>query len=184
MGLRIRHGLGPTKRSRATVAKASTTAGQRTLAAQPAPQQTCAGPFGHHVLEGVATRCARRSWRYPTGASPVRLRRSEPPGNEYCERRGNAGSEAHTVIAWGMGLSHEMTTVWRPRRSCPPKAKCVVPLSRGAIAAPGSKAISRAKGTCRNLGGPAASAGMVIGGGSQQSITGADRIAAGSRTGP
>jgi hypothetical protein len=33
-------------------------------------------------------------------------RRSEPPGNECCGRRGNAGSEAYTVIAWGVGLSH------------------------------------------------------------------------------
>ena len=134
------------------------------------------------ALTGVTTRCARRSWRDPTGESPVRVRRSEPPGNECCGRRGNAGSEAYTVIAWGMGLSHEMTTLWRPRPSCAPKATCVVPLSRGAIAPPGSEAISRAKGSRRNLGDPAATAGMVIGGGSQQGITGADCMAAGSRT--
>jgi hypothetical protein len=133
--------------------------------------------WGHHTVR-------QESWHGPTGASPVRVRRSEPPGNECCGRRGNAGSEAYTVIAWGMGLRHEMTTLWRPRPSCAPKAKCVVPLSRGAIAPPGSEAISRAKGSCRNLGGPAASAGMVAGGGSQQGITGADCIAAGSRTGP
>ena len=136
------------------------------------------------LVEGVTTRCARRSWRDPTGESPVRVRRSEPPGNECCGRRGNAGSEAYTVIAWGMGLSHEMTTLWRPRPSCAPKATCVVPQSRGAIAPPGSKAMSRAKGSCRNLGDPATSAGMVTGGGSQQGITGVDCIVAGSRTGP
>jgi hypothetical protein len=94
------------------------------------------------------------------------------------------GPKRYTVIAWGMGLSHEMTTLWRPRPSCAPKATCVVPQSRGAIAPPGSKAISRAKGSCRNLGDPASSAGMVTGGGSQQGITGADCIVAGSRTGP
>jgi hypothetical protein len=132
---------------------------------------------GHHTVR-------QESWRDPTGASPVRVRRSEPPGNECCGRRGNAGSEAYTVIAWGVGLSHEMTTLWRPRPSCAPKATCVVPLSRGAIAPPGSKAISRAKGSCRNLGGPATSAGMVTSGGSQRGITGAGGIVAGSRTGP
>jgi hypothetical protein len=136
------------------------------------------------AIIGVTTRCARRSWRDPTGASPVRVRRSEPPGNECCGRRGNAGSEAYTVIAWGVGLSHEMTTLWRPRPSCEPKATCVVPLSRGAIAPPGSEATSRAKGSCRNLGDPVASAGMVTGGGGQRGITGAGCIAAGSRTGP
>ena len=133
---------------------------------------------------GVTRRCARRSWRDPTGESPVRVRHSEPPGNECCGRCGNAGSEAYTVIAWGVGLSHEMTTLWRPRPSSEPKATCVAPRSRGAIAPPGSEATSRAKGSCRNLGDPAASAGMVTGGGSQRGITGADCTAAGSRTGP
>ena len=132
----------------------------------------------------VSGRCARRSWRDPTGESPVRVRHSEPPGNECCGRCGNAGSEAYTVIAWGVGLSHEMTTLWRPRPSSEPKATCVAPRSRGAIAPPGSEATSRAKGSCRNLGDPAASAGMVTGGGSQRGITGADCTAAGSRTGP
>jgi hypothetical protein len=127
--------------------------------------------------------CARRSWRDPTGASPVRVRHSEPPGNECCGRRGNAGSEAYTVIAWGVGLSHEMTTLWRPRPSCSPKAICVAPLSQGAIAPPGSEATSRAKGSRWNLGGPAASAGMVTGGGSQRGRTEAGCIVAGSRTG-
>ena len=89
------------------------------------------------------------------------------------------GSEAYAVIAWGMGLSHEMTTLWRPRPSCVPKAICVVPLLQGTIAPPGSEAISRTKGSRRNLGGPAVSVGMVAGGGSQQGITGADCIAAG-----
>src|ERR1700733_9495942 len=68
----------------------------------------------------------------PTGESPARVRRSEPPGNECCGRRGDARSEAYTAIAWGMGLSHEMMTLWRPRTSCAPKATCVVPL--GAVA--------------------------------------------------
>jgi hypothetical protein len=146
---------------------------------------------GHFVISpagktaiGVTGRCARRSWRDPTGESPVRVRHSEPPGNECCGRCGNAGSEAYTVIAWGVGLSHEMTTLWRPRPSSEPKATCVAPPSRGAIAPPGSEATSRAKGSCRNLGDPVASAGMVTGGGSQRGITGADCTAAGSRTGP
>src|SRR3954453_17751709 len=86
------------------------------------------------VRTGVTTRCARRSWRDPTGESPVRVRRSEPPGNECCGRHGNVGSEAYTVIEWGVGLSHELTTLWRPRPPCETKATCVVPLSRGAIA--------------------------------------------------
>ena len=50
----------------------------------------------------------------------------------------------------------------------------MVPLSRGTIAPPGSEAISRAKGSRWNLGGPAASTGIVTGGGSQQGMTGAD----------
>ena len=132
---------------------------------------------------GVVAWCARRSWHDPTGGSPVRVRHSEPPGNECCGRRGNAGSDAYTVIAWGVGLSHEMTTLWRPRPSCQPKATCVAPLSQGAIAPPGSVAISRAKGSCRNLGDPAASAGVVTGGGGQRGTTEAGCTAAGSRTG-
>jgi len=124
------------------------------------------------------------SWRDPTGGSPVRVRHSEPPGSECCRRRGNAGSEAYTVIVWGVGLSHEMTTSRRPRPSCAPKAICVVPPSRGAIAPPGSKATSRTKGSRRNLGGPAASADRSFGGGDQRGKTEAGCTAAGSRTTP
>jgi hypothetical protein len=122
-----------------------------------------AEPSAHYPSRnwGHRTVCQASS---PTGGSPVRVRHSEPPGSECCRRRGNAGSEAYTVIVWGVGLSHEMTTSRRPRPSCAPKAICVVPPSRGAIAPPGSKATSRTNRSRRNLGGPAASADRSFGG--------------------
>ena len=46
-------------------------------------------------LVGVTTRCARRSRRDPTGANPVRIRLSEPPGNE-CLRASRRRGEAMT----------------------------------------------------------------------------------------
>jgi hypothetical protein len=78
------------------------------------------------------------------GCKSVRVRPSEPPGNECCGRRGDAGSEAYTVIAWGVGLSHEMTTLWRPRPSCEPiyraaavfRASTFVTIRTPALAAP------------------------------------------------
>jgi hypothetical protein len=71
-----------------------------------------------------------------------------------------------------------MTTLWRPRPSWAPKAISV----RGALPPPGSEAMSRAKGSRRNLGGAATSDGMATGEGSQREITGVGCIVAGSRT--
>ena len=69
----------------------------------------------------------------------------------------------------GYGIEPRNDDVVEAEASCASKATCVVPQSRGAITPPGSRAISRAKGSCRNLGDPVTSAGMVIGGSQQGS---------------
>src|SRR3954447_25384014 len=56
--------------------------------------------WGHHG-------CARRSWRDPTGASPVRVRHSEPPVTSVA----GGGVRSDTMIAWDVGLSHESLVV-------------------------------------------------------------------------
>jgi hypothetical protein len=57
---------------------------------------------GHH--RWVTTRCARQIWRNPTGESPVRVRRSEPPHpwpQRFAPRRDDDGAEAILRIGGG-----------------------------------------------------------------------------------
>jgi len=65
---------------------------------------------------------------------------------------GDGHDEAYTAIVWGVGLSHEMAMLQRPRSSMVPKAICAGPLKQGPVALPGSEATSRTKGSRRNLG--------------------------------
>jgi hypothetical protein len=66
---------------------------------------------------------------------------------------GDAGREAYTAIAWGVGLSHERLDVAGAEGFHSLEGNMCSTVMRGAVALPGSKATSRAKGSHRNLGG-------------------------------
>ena len=66
---------------------------------------------------------------------------------------GDSGCEAYTAIAWGVGLSHERSYVAGAEGFHSLEGYMCGTAMRGAVALPGSKATSRAKGLHRNLGG-------------------------------
>jgi hypothetical protein len=61
--------------------------------------------------------------------------------------------EAYTAIAWGVGLSDERSYVAGAEGFHSLEGNMCGTAMRGAVALPGSKATSRAKGLHRNLGG-------------------------------
>ena len=65
---------------------------------------------------------------------------------------GNRGCEAYTAIAWGVGLSHERSDIAGAESLYSLEGNMCGTAMRGAVALPGSKATSRAKGSHRNLG--------------------------------
>jgi hypothetical protein len=65
---------------------------------------------------------------------------------------GDSGCEAYTAIAWGVGLSHERSDVAGAEGFYSLEGNMCGAAMRGAVALPGSKATSRAKGSHRNLG--------------------------------
>ena len=66
---------------------------------------------------------------------------------------GDSGCEAYTAIAWGVGLSHERSDIAGAEGLHSLEGNMCGTAMRGAVALPGSKATSRAKGSHRNLGG-------------------------------
>jgi hypothetical protein len=91
-----------------------------------------------------------RSSRWKTGPS----KGQRPLGSECCASSGgDAGREAYTAIAWGVGLSHERSDIAGAEGFHSPEGNMCGTAKRGADALPGSKATSRAKGSYRNLGG-------------------------------
>ena len=86
---------------------------------------------------------------------------------------GNGAAEAYTAIMQGMGLSHVITQVAEAEPVRYGEGNTNGADTRGAAALPGSEAISRMKGTRRNLGSPVGASGVVAGGSSQQGTTGA-----------
>ena len=65
---------------------------------------------------------------------------------------GDSGREAYTAIAWGVGLSHERSDVAGAEGFHSLEGNMCGTAMRGAVARPGSKATSRAKGSHRKLG--------------------------------
>jgi hypothetical protein len=65
---------------------------------------------------------------------------------------GDGGCEAYTAIAWGVGLSHERSDIAGAEGFHSLEGNMCGTAMRGAVALPGSKATSRAKGSHRNLG--------------------------------
>jgi hypothetical protein len=65
---------------------------------------------------------------------------------------GDSDCEAYTVIAWGVGLSHERSDVAGAEGLYSLEGNMCSTTMRGADALPGSKATSRAKGSHRKLG--------------------------------
>src|SRR5438552_5550588 len=49
-------------------------------------------------------------------------------GSECCVATGDSGCEAYTAIAWGVGLSHEISISQGPRVFIRSKATCAAPL--------------------------------------------------------
>jgi hypothetical protein len=66
---------------------------------------------------------------------------------------GDVGCEAYTAIAWGVGLSHERSYIAGAEGFHSLEGNMCGTAMRGAVALPGSKATSRAKGSHRDLGG-------------------------------
>ena len=66
---------------------------------------------------------------------------------------GDGGCEAYTAIAWGVGLSHERSDIAGAEGFYSLEGNMWGTVTRGAVALPGSKSTSRAKGSYRNLGG-------------------------------
>ena len=66
---------------------------------------------------------------------------------------GDGGCEAYTAIAWGMGLSLERSDIAGAESFYSLEGNMCGTAMRGAVALPGSKATSRAKGSHRKLGG-------------------------------
>ena len=65
---------------------------------------------------------------------------------------GDNGREAYTAIAWGVGLSHERSDIAGAEGFYSLEGNMCGTATRGAVALPGSKATSRAKGSHRKLG--------------------------------
>jgi hypothetical protein len=60
---------------------------------------------------------------------------------------GDSGREAYTAIAWGVGLSHERSDIAGAESFYSLEGNMCGTVMRGAVALPGSKATSRAKGS-------------------------------------
>lgn len=90
-----------------------------------------------------------RSSRWKSGSS----KGQRPLGSECCAAVGDGGREAYTAIAWGVGLSHVRSDVAGAEGFHSLEGNMCGTAMRGAVALPGSKATSRAKGSHRNLGG-------------------------------
>src|SRR5215831_13112512 len=90
-----------------------------------------------------------RSSRWKTGPS----KGQRPLGSECCVTPGDSGREAYTAIAWGVGLSPERSDIAGAEGFHSLEGNMCGTAMRGAVALPGSKATSRAKGSYRKLGG-------------------------------
>jgi hypothetical protein len=65
---------------------------------------------------------------------------------------GDSGCDAYTAIAWGVGLSHERSDIAGAEGFHSLEGNMCRTTMQGALALPGSKATSRAKGSHRNRG--------------------------------
>ena len=92
------------------------------------------------------------SWCDPAGERLAQVKGSVLLGSECCVATGDSGCEAYTAIACGVGLSHERSYVAGAEGFHSLEGKMCGTAMRGAVALPGSKATSRAKGSHRNLG--------------------------------
>ena len=84
-----------------------------------------------------------RSSRWKSGPS----KGQRPLGSECCVATGDSGCEAYTAIAWGVGLSHERSYIAGAEGFHSLEGNTCGTAMRGAVALPGSKATSRAKGS-------------------------------------
>ena len=84
-----------------------------------------------------------RSSRCKSGPS----KEKRPLGSECCVATGDSGCEAYTAIAWGVGLSHERSDIAGAESFYSLEGNMCGTATRGAVALPGSKATTRAKGS-------------------------------------
>ena len=105
-----------------------------------------------HEMHVPTATCARQSWCDPAGESPAQVKGSVLLGSECCVATGDSGCEAYTATAWGVGLSRERSDIAGAESFYSLEGNMCGTAMRGAVALPGSKATSRAKGSYRNLG--------------------------------
>lgn len=65
---------------------------------------------------------------------------------------GDDHGEAYTAIMWGVGVSHDIDKIAGAETFSSVEGNMCGAVKRGTVARPGSRAISRMKGTRRNLG--------------------------------
>ena len=87
---------------------------------------------------------------------PVKVRRRQGVAST-CKRvlrepAGDDGHEAYTAFMWGMGMSHESLQVAGAEVVSHAEGNTLGTAMRGVTVLPGSEAISRMKGSRRNLG--------------------------------
>src|SRR5207249_946908 len=112
-----------------------------------------AGIGAHPRRRGDRIGAPAASWCDPAGESPVQVRSSVRLVASVAWPLATVGCEAYTVIAWGVGLSHERSYIAGAESFYSLEGNMCGTAMRGADALPGSKAASRAKGTHRKLGG-------------------------------
>src|SRR5689334_24249729 len=91
------------------------------------------------------------SWCDPAGESPAQVRSSVRLVASVAWPLAT-GCEAHTAIAWGVGLSHERSDIAGAKSFYSLEGNMCSTAMRGTVTLPGSKATSRAKGSHRKLG--------------------------------
>ena len=104
------------------------------------------------MLRARISEGASPSWCDPAGASPAQVRGSVRLVASVAWPLVTVVSEAYTAIAWGVGLSHERSDIAGAESFYSLEGNMCGTAMRGAVALPGSKATSRAKGSHRKLG--------------------------------
>ena len=108
---------------------------------------------GREVTRVPTAKCASRQLVRSSRCMSGPSKGQRPLGSECCVATGDSGCEAYTVIAWGVGLSHERSDIVGAESFYSLEGNMCGTVMRGAVALPGSKATSRAKGSHRKLGG-------------------------------
>jgi hypothetical protein len=111
------------------------------------PPSSLTMPLSRH------TSAPGQSWCDPAGASPAQVRSSVRLVASVAWSPATVAAKRTQRLHGVWDRATKGQTLQGPRVFIRSKATCAAPLMRGAVALPGSKATSRAKGSYRNLGG-------------------------------